>query len=123
MPMPLPEVGTNGEGPGGRTGGTTRLYLRAALPIALHGGRMKRLNHLPPPELGPNVEHFLQELAGKYGEDGRHHLPAEPPVEKYKKWVEWRGQMVDTPSWWWGVGEDSRGRRHPRASPRDAGLF
>ena len=55
----------------------------------------------PPPELGPDVEYFLQEPGGVCGEDRRHHLPAEPPVEEYKKWVEWRGQMVDTPSWWW----------------------
>ena len=54
----------------------------------------------PPLELGPNVEHFLQELAGKCVEDGGSHLSAEPPVEKYEKWVEWRGWVVDTPSWW-----------------------
>ena len=46
------------------------------------------------------MECFFQELAGECGEDGGHHLHAEPPVGKYEKWVEWRGQMVDTPSWW-----------------------
>ena len=38
-------------------------------------------------------------------EDGRHHSPTEPPVKEYRRWVEWRGQMVDTPSWWWELEE------------------
>ena len=52
-----------------------------------------------PSELEPNVECFFQGPAGKWGDEG-HHLPVEPPVDNYEKWVEWRGQMVDTPSWW-----------------------
>ena len=55
----------------------------------------------PPPELGPNVEWFFQGLAGECKKVVRGHFPTEPPAEEYEKWVEWRGQAVDTPSWWW----------------------
>ena len=44
---------------------------------------------------------FSLGLAGKYKEDAGNHFPVEPPIEEYEKWVEWRGQAVDTPNWWW----------------------
>ena len=28
------------------------------------------------------------------------HFPTEPPAQEYEKWIEWRGQAVDTPNWW-----------------------
>ena len=37
---------------------------------------------------------------GKWKEDAGGHFPTEPPVEEYEKWVEWRGQAVNTPNWW-----------------------
>ena len=55
----------------------------------------------PPPVLGPDVDQFFHGLAGKYEKDAGNHFPAEPPMEEYKKWVEWRGWAVDTPYWWW----------------------
>ena len=50
--------------------------------------------------LGPNVECFFQELTGECGGDGGNHFPAELPVEKYEECIEWRGWVVDMPSWW-----------------------
>ena len=51
------------------------------------------------------MEWFFQEPAGECGEDKGSHCPTEPPVEEYEKWVEWRGEAVDTPSWWWELGK------------------
>ena len=51
----------------------------------------------PPLELGPDVEHSFQEPCG---EDEGSHFSSEPPVEEFESWVEWRGQAVDTLSWW-----------------------
>ena len=58
----------------------------------------------PPPELGPDVEHFFQELANESEEDKGSNFPPESPVEEYERWIEWRGQAVDTPSWWQELG-------------------
>ena len=54
----------------------------------------------PPPELGPEVNHFLQELTSKSREDSESNSSPEPLMEEYKRWVMWRGQALDTPSWW-----------------------
>ena len=35
------------------------------------------------PELGPEVDHFLQELAGSSEEENRKSSSPEPPVEEY----------------------------------------
>ena len=51
-------------------------------------------------ELGPEVDHFLQELAGSSDEENRDRPSAEPLVEEYERWVTWRAQMHDTPGWW-----------------------
>ena len=52
------------------------------------------------PELGPEVDHFLQESAWSLEEENRDRSSREPPVEEYKGWVTWRAQVHDTPSWW-----------------------
>ena len=55
----------------------------------------------PPLELGPNIEHFFQELASVQREDRGSDPSKEPLAEDYERWLEWRGQIVDTPNWWW----------------------
>ena len=45
----------------------------------------------PPPELGPEVDHFLQEPAHDSREDSKSNSSSEPPVEDYKRWVTWWG--------------------------------
>ena len=52
------------------------------------------------PELGPEVDHFLQEPAGSSGEEDRKRSSPEPPVEDFKSWVAWRAQVHDTLDWW-----------------------
>ena len=42
------------------------------------------------PELRPEVDHFLQELAGSSEEEDRKRSSPEPLVEDYKSWVTWR---------------------------------
>ena len=41
-------------------------------------------------ELGPEVDHFLQESAGSLEEENRDRSSPEPPVEEYERWVTWR---------------------------------
>ena len=41
----------------------------------------------PLPELGPEVDHFLQELASSLEEDDRNRSSPEPLVEEYERWV------------------------------------
>ena len=54
----------------------------------------------PPLELGPEVDHFLQEPAGSSEEDDRNRSSPEPPVDEYERWVTWRAQAHDMPGWW-----------------------
>ena len=54
----------------------------------------------PLPELGPEVNHFLQELAGSSEEDDGTRSSPESPVEEYERWVTWQAQAHDTPGWW-----------------------
>ena len=54
----------------------------------------------PPPELGPDVECFFGESANESREDEESNILSESPAEEYESWVEWRGQVVDMPSWW-----------------------
>ena len=54
----------------------------------------------PPPELGLDVKHFFQEQASGQEEDEGSNTSQEPPAEDYERWVEWRGQMIATPTWW-----------------------
>ena len=50
----------------------------------------------PLPDLGPDLEYFLQELAVMQGEGD----PSQgPPAEGYEDWIEWRGCRVNTPDW------------------------
>ena len=53
-----------------------------------------------PPELGPEVNSFLQQLAGSSEEDNRNRSSPEPAVEEYKRWVTWRVQAHNMPGWW-----------------------
>ena len=53
-----------------------------------------------PSELGPEVDHFLQEPAGSLEEEDRKRSSPEPPVEDFKSWVTWRAQVHDMPDWW-----------------------
>ena len=52
------------------------------------------------PELGPEVDCFLQELAGRSEEDDRNRSSPKPLVEEYKRWVTWRAQTHDMGGWW-----------------------
>ena len=45
----------------------------------------------PPLELGPDLEHFLQELAIMQEEGRGSDLFQGPLVEDYKDWIEWKG--------------------------------
>ena len=54
----------------------------------------------PPPDLGPEVNHFLQELASRSREDSESNSSSEPLAEEYERWVTWRGWALDMPSWW-----------------------
>ena len=51
-------------------------------------------------ELGPEVNHFLQELAGSSEEHNRSRSSPKPLVEEYERWVTWRAWAHDTPGWW-----------------------
>ena len=52
-------------------------------------------------ELGPEVDHFLQELAGSSEEENTEPgLPQNPPVEEYERWVTWQAWVHNTPAWW-----------------------
>ena len=58
------------------------------------------LNLEEPPELGLEVTSFLQEPAeSSEGEDMKAPSP-EPPIEELQKWVTWKAQAYETPSWW-----------------------
>ena len=72
-------------------------------------------------ELKPAVACFLQGLPGTLDEEGEKTLP-EPPVSNFAKWVHWKAERCDTPSWWAELstvpGEDDARRlaRQVRAS-------
>ena len=48
-------------------------------------------NLQPPPELGPDIDHFLQEPANGSREDNERDSSPDLPVEEYERWVIWRG--------------------------------
>ena len=58
-----------------------------------------------PPELGPEVNHFLQELAGSLEEEDRNRSSPEPPMEDYERWVTWRAWVQDKPGQWQELAE------------------
>ena len=41
----------------------------------------------PPPQLRPDLEHFLQELAAMQVEGGGDNLPKGPPAEDHEDWI------------------------------------
>ena len=51
------------------------------------------------PELGPEVDCFLQGPGKSLEEDRRTSSP-ETPVEELESWLIWRAQMHNTPGWW-----------------------
>ena len=54
----------------------------------------------PPQELGPEVDCFLQELAGSLEKDDRNRSSPEPPEQEYERWVTWQARAHDIPGWW-----------------------
>ena len=54
----------------------------------------------PPPELGPDIDCFFQELTSSTREDSKNDSSPEPPAEECERWVTWWGQVLDTPEWW-----------------------
>ena len=52
-----------------------------------------------PPELGLEVNCFLQGLAESLEEEDRRTSSPEPPVEELESWVTWRAQRHDMPDW------------------------
>ena len=58
-----------------------------------------------PPELGPEVNHFLQGLVKSSEEEDRRTSSPEAPVEELERWVIWRAQMHDIPGWWQELAE------------------
>ena len=52
----------------------------------------------PPPELGPEVDHLLQEPAGSMEEDDRNRSSPEPLVED-ERWATWQTRVHGTPGW------------------------
>ena len=53
-----------------------------------------------PPELGLEVNCFLQGLAESLGEEDRKTSSPEPPVEDLESWVTWRDLVHDMSDWW-----------------------
>ena len=77
----------------------------------------------PPPELGPDVDCSLQELASSVREDSRSNSSPEPPAEEYKRCITWWGQALNMPGLMAGVGRDSRSRQLPGTGLDNTGLF
>ena len=74
----------------------------------------------PLPELGPEVDHFLQELAGSSEEDDGNRSSPEPLVEEYERWVSTGTRYA------WLVARASQDFWHgqpPGASPEGIGLL
>ena len=53
------------------------------------------------PELGPEVTCFLQGLAENSEEENVKVPSPKQPTEELQKWVTWKVQAYETPSWWW----------------------
>ena len=51
-------------------------------------------------ELGLEVICFLQGSAKSLGEENMKAPSSEPPIEELQKWVTWKAQAYETPSWW-----------------------
>ena len=58
-----------------------------------------------PPELGPEVDHFLQGPAKSSEEENRRMPTPEPLMEELENWVIWRAWMQDMPGWWQELAE------------------
>ena len=66
------------------------------------------------PELGPEVDCFLQEPAGSSEEEDRKRSSPEPPVEDFESWVTWRTRVHNTPDWWQELTEVPRIDNHKK---------
>ena len=129
MPAPLPKVGTNGGGgPRGRAEGATRPYQRAALltpqHIALHNGRMKRLNLT----WGPHWSWGLMWSGSSRGwwvsvRKMQEAIFPQNPSRGVWEVGRVEGTSGGYPTFVVGAGDDSRCGQHPGASPKDTGLF
>ena len=53
-----------------------------------------------PPELGLEVTCFLQGPVKSSEEENLKMPSPKPPIEELEKWVIWRAQAYETPSWW-----------------------
>ena len=99
--------------PGDKRGGTTRCGLRIAMLPTLSTTLPKGVQSLKEmqqplrisiwrelPELGPKVTSFLQGSAESLGEETMKVPSPKPPIEELQKWVTWKAQAYETPSWW-----------------------
>ena len=57
-----------------------------------------------PPELGPEVDCFLQGPVESSEEENMKMPSPKPQIEEVESWVTWRAQMYETPSWWQELG-------------------
>ena len=67
--------------------------------LGKEGGEGRDSDLGDPLELKPAVASFLQGLPGTSDEEGKKMLP-EPPVSNLAKWVNWKAERCNTPSWW-----------------------
>ena len=58
-----------------------------------------------PPELGPDINHFLQQPASSARKESGNDSSLEPLVGEYQRWVTWQGWALDTPDWWQELAE------------------
>ena len=72
---------------------------------AFHRSKLAEGDLWPPPSLDPELEYFLGEcmpLQGAEEERGpQQDLWPKPSLKDHCKWIEWHGQCVDMPVWWW----------------------
>ena len=61
---------------------------------------MDNANLEEPPEFGPEVTCFLRGSAENSEEEGKRVHSPEPPLEELQKWVMWKAETYETPSWW-----------------------
>ena len=77
----------------------------------------------PPPELGPDVNSFLQELSSSVREGSRNNSSSEPPVEEYRRSVYLEGLVLNTPDWWQELVEIQEIDDHWEVAWGDMGLI
>ena len=83
---------------------------------------LKDFNLKGPPELGLEVTCFLQGPVESPEEENVRMPFPKPPIEELEKWVTWRAQAYETPSWWQEVAmvpevDDHKKLAHVRYRP------